>query len=32
MTARIINALEHPLVTMLGHMTGRLLLSARQAS
>ena len=31
MTARIINALEHPLVTMLGHMTGRLLLK-REAS
>jgi len=31
MTARIINALEHPLVTMLGHLTGRLLLK-REAS
>ena len=26
MTARIIRAIEHPLTTMLGHMTGRLLL------
>jgi DNA polymerase (family 10) len=31
MTARIIRAIEHPLTTMLGHMTGRLLLR-REAS
>ena len=31
MTSRIINALEHPLVTMLGHLSGRLLLK-REAS
>ena len=31
MTSRIINALEHPLVSMLGHLSGRLLLK-REAS
>ena len=31
MTSRMINALEHPLVTMLGHLSGRLLLK-REAS
>ena len=28
MTARIIKAIEHPMVTMLGHVSGRLLLKA----
>ena len=32
MTSRIINALEHPLVTMLGHLSGRLLRNGEQAS
>ena len=32
MTARIIRALENPRVTMLGHLTGRLLLRARRAT
>jgi DNA polymerase (family 10) len=31
MTARIIKAIEHPMVTMLGHVSGRLLLK-REAS
>ena len=29
MTGRIVRAVQHPMVTMLGHVTGRLLLSAR---